>query len=63
MIEFLSAQGDDFLEKIDAEGHTNKYYLEGIINHNRYHLGQIGLVLSLVKNKVCGGLPVRTNVF
>ena len=47
MILFLSAQDDDFLEKIDAEGHTNKYYLEGIIDHNMYHLGQIGLVLSM----------------
>lgn len=49
MMQFLHAQGDDFLQKTDAEGHTNKYYLEGIIDHNMYHLGQIGLVLRLLK--------------
>src|SRR5579872_3913840 len=48
MMQFLSAQDDAFLQKTDAEGHTNKYYLEGIIDHNMYHLGQIGLVLSLL---------------
>jgi uncharacterized damage-inducible protein DinB len=50
MMQFLSAQDDGFLQKVDAEGHTNKYYLEGIIDHNLYHLGQIGLILSILKH-------------
>jgi uncharacterized damage-inducible protein DinB len=49
MMQFLSAQDDGFLQKIDVEGHTNRFYLEGIIDHNMYHLGQIGLVLSMLK--------------
>jgi uncharacterized damage-inducible protein DinB len=48
MMQFLSAQEDAFLQKIDVEGHTNQFYLEGIIDHNMYHLGQIGLVLAML---------------
>jgi hypothetical protein len=50
MMQFLLAQDDGFLEKTDSEGNTNKYYLEGIIDHNMYHLGQIGLVLRMLNN-------------
>jgi uncharacterized damage-inducible protein DinB len=50
MMQFLTAQDDAFLQKIDAEGHTNEYYLRGIIDHNMYHLGQMGLVLAMLKN-------------
>jgi uncharacterized damage-inducible protein DinB len=50
MMQFLSAKDDQFLQNVDAEGHTNKFYLEGLIDHNMYHLGQIGLVLRLLKD-------------
>ncbi len=49
MMQFLTAQDDAWLQKIDAEGHTNEYYLQGIIDHNMYHLGQLGLVLAMLK--------------
>ncbi len=42
MMQFLTARDEAFLQKIDAEGHTNEYYLQGIIDHNMYHLGQMG---------------------
>jgi uncharacterized damage-inducible protein DinB len=50
MMQFLSTNDDDFLQNIDVEGHTNKFYLEGLIDHNMYHLGQIGLILRLLKS-------------
>jgi hypothetical protein len=39
---------DNFLESEYKEGRSFDYIVEGIIHHDIYHLGQIGLVISLL---------------
>ena len=52
LIQFLSDKDDAFLEATnDTSGLTNLYYVEGIIHHDLYHLGQIGLVSKLLSLK------------
>lgn len=49
LIEFLSLQQDDYLLQVDSkENHTYLYYVEGLIHHDMYHLGQIGLVIKML---------------
>lgn len=51
LINFLKTKTDDFLENEYKPGKKFDYELEGIIHHDIYHLGQIGLLISLLKNK------------
>ncbi len=51
LVNFLRAKMDDFLENEYKPGYTYKYMVEGVISHDYYHLGQIGYVISLLKNK------------
>ena len=52
LIQFLSDKDDAFLEATnDASGLPNLYYVEGVIHHDLYHLGQIGLVSKLLSLK------------
>ena len=52
LINFLTEQDDVFLHrKHGPSGMTNCYYAEGLIHHDLYHLGQIGLVLKLLSVK------------
>jgi uncharacterized damage-inducible protein DinB len=48
LIALLNTKNDDFLESEYKEGKTFDYSIEGIIHHDIYHLGQIGLVISLL---------------
>jgi hypothetical protein len=48
LIALLNTKKDDFLESEYEEGRTFDYSIEGIIHHDIYHLGQIGLVISLL---------------
>jgi len=48
IIMFLEQQDDDYLRQVDKEGHSYLYYVEGLIHHDMYHLGQIGLVLKML---------------
>ncbi|MBN9381124.1 MAG: DinB family protein [Chitinophagaceae bacterium] len=49
IIAFLSRQQDDYLLQVDSkENHTYLYYTEGLIHHDIYHLGQIGLVIKML---------------
>lgn len=55
ILEFLSAKEDSFLNKTyydpDFKGdYTYTFLIEGMIHHDVYHLGQIGLVLKLINN-------------
>ncbi|OZI07998.1 hypothetical protein BWI93_11625 [Siphonobacter sp. BAB-5385] len=34
----------------NEQGHTFEYLINGIIQHDLYHLGQIGLVISMLKH-------------
>jgi len=52
LINFLSDKDDEFLT--GTYPHSTMmhcYYLEGVIHHDLYHLGQIGLVIKLLSIK------------
>ncbi|MDC6385712.1 DinB family protein [Flagellimonas taeanensis] len=49
LIAFLSDKNDDYLENNTYKpNHTLKYLVEGIIHHDLYHLGQIGITIKLL---------------
>lgn len=50
MIQLLLGKDDAYLDTVfqDTE-YTYKYLLEGIVHHDVYHLGQIGVTLRIVK--------------
>lgn len=50
LVNFLETQNDDYLDNKYQENKFD-YLVEGIIHHDVYHLGQIGLVISILKNK------------
>ena len=50
IIETLHGKHDSFLQqKANGEKHELQYYLDGLLQHDMYHLGQIGLILKLQK--------------
>lgn len=51
LIALLNERDDNFLQEEFTPGKSFDYQIEGIIHHDIYHLGQIGLVISLLKNK------------
>jgi len=51
LIDFLKTKRDDFLNNEYKPGYTNKYMVEGLISHDYYHLGQIGYMIALLKQK------------
>ncbi|MDR6194940.1 DinB family protein [Siphonobacter sp. SORGH_AS_0500] len=51
LIELLKQQSDQILSKVyNDQMHTFDYLINGIIQHDIYHLGQIGLVMSMLKH-------------
>ncbi len=52
LIELFNNREDSYLETKFQDTEYNFHYLiEGIIQHDLYHLGQIGVTLKLLKNK------------
>ncbi|HRI60209.1 MAG TPA: DinB family protein [Saprospiraceae bacterium] len=51
LIALLSAETDELLARTFDGKHTFRSLLEGIIQHDIYHTGQIGLVISLMKEE------------
>jgi len=49
LIAILNAYNDNFLLKEYQPGYTYDYHVEGIIHHDVYHLGQIGLVKKILE--------------
>lgn len=51
LINALTHQNDDFLQTpfLDT-GYNFLYLMEGIIHHDVYHLGQIGITIKLLKD-------------
>jgi len=49
LLKLLSLKNDSFLELEYEPGHTYDYIIEGTLQHDLYHLGQIGLVLKILK--------------
>ncbi len=52
MIQLIEGKDDSYLDTVflDTE-YTFKYLIEGILQHDIYHLGQIGIVLKLIHSK------------
>ncbi len=49
LIALLKDKSDSFLENNDyVPGYSYKYLLDGLIQHDTYHLGQIGLTTKLL---------------
>ncbi len=54
LIQLLRSQTDDFLERTfqyEEKQNTYLYYVEGLLHHDIYHLGQIGLVLKMISKE------------
>ncbi|HEU5166271.1 MAG TPA: DinB family protein [Chitinophagaceae bacterium] len=52
LIDALEDHDDDYLEtKFLDTNYDFHYLIEGIIQHDLYHLGQIGITIKLVKQK------------
>lgn len=50
LIELLESKSDEYLEENKyAPDYSYKYLVEGLIQHDIYHLGQIGITLKLLK--------------
>jgi len=50
LISLLESKDDNFLDEPLADTEFNKeYFVAGILHHDVYHLGQIGLILKWVK--------------
>lgn len=47
MVRLLSQQPDDILDREYSEGKTYDYLIRGVLDHDVYHLGQIGLIRKL----------------
>jgi uncharacterized damage-inducible protein DinB len=49
LVNFLAGKDDEYLEKTKyKEKYTLKYLVEGILHHDLYHLGQIGITIKLL---------------
>jgi uncharacterized damage-inducible protein DinB len=51
ILDLLKDKTDDFLENTYKPGHTFDFLIEGTVQHDYYHLGQIGLVLRILQVK------------
>ncbi|MGE5429535.1 MAG: DinB family protein [Syntrophomonadaceae bacterium] len=51
LVNFLNTKTDEFLDAEYVQGLTNEYNVEGVVQHDHYHLGQMGLVISILKKK------------
>jgi len=52
LVKFLITKTDDFLETENRPGRKNRSDIEGLLHHDYYHLGQIGLVISILDGQV-----------
>lgn len=53
LVELIENESDNYLENNDyVPGYSYKYLIDGLIHHDIYHLGQIGITLKLLnRNK------------
>ena len=49
--DFLSEKEDDFIQLPWTEKYTNRYLLTGLVEHDAYHLGQIGLIIAMLRKE------------
>jgi len=50
LIDFLKSKNDSFLTEKYKKSYKIEYLIEGMIFHEYYHLGQIGLIISLLNS-------------
>ncbi len=51
LVHLLDTKDDSFLSQSAKGTHeTYDYYIRGLIHHDMYHLGQIGLIVKMVKS-------------
>lgn len=54
LVDLIADKTDDYLEENDyAPGYSYQYLVEGLIHHDIYHLGQIGITLKLMEICTC----------
>jgi len=51
LIELIKDKIDDYLENEYMDGYSFKYLIEGLVHHDLYHLGQIGITIKLLNAK------------
>lgn len=44
-------QTNDYLDNEYLDGYSFKYLIEGLVHHDLYHLGQIGVTIKLLNTK------------
>lgn len=50
LVSILETKNDDFLEELTADKrYTNRFLLEGLLDHDVYHLGQIAITIKLIQ--------------
>lgn len=50
LIDFLAIKDDDYLEEKYAHyAYNYKYLAQGMIHHDMYHLGQLGITIKMLK--------------
>ena len=53
LIDLIAGRDDTYLDtKFQDTDYNYHYLIEGIIQHDLYHLGQIGITIKLLKNKL-----------
>lgn len=49
LIDFLHEKDDEYLEQqYPHYAYTNKYLVQGMVHHDAYHLGQMGLTIKIL---------------
>lgn len=51
LIRLIENKPDGFLEKTYWDGYKFKYLIEGLIHHDLYHLGQLGITIKFLNLK------------
>lgn len=51
LVDRLGSETDSILDKEYQPGYTYDYLIEGIIQHDAYHLGQVGLILRMINSQ------------
>ncbi len=49
LIQWIEDETDDYLENVYLDGYKFKYLIEGLIHHDLYHLGQVGITIKFLK--------------
>lgn len=49
LIEILEGKDDTFLDKRYRNKDSFKYLIEGLIHHDLYHLGQLGIIIKFLR--------------